>query len=164
MPDFAGICTCTKTGQILWHFACSLLLDLGTCSVPNTSAAEDRRERAVLTSRPADASLASQPAAQVGAAILLSLVTFTAAYAGNVGDHSCVGTARSFNCVDNWATSGDPYVRIVPGAVGEAEKAQMMERDQRWLARCRPLVQRDSYGVARYYYASPGCEFGIGSD
>ena len=118
----------------------------------------------MLTSRPADASLASCPAAQVGTAILLSLVTLTAAYAGNVDDQSCVGTARSFNCVDNWATSGDPYVRIVPDAVGEAEKAQMMERDQRWLARCRPFVQRDSYGVARYHYASPGCEFGVGSD
>ena len=108
--------------------------------------------------------MALRPAAQVGTAMLLSLVTLTAAYAGNVADQSCVGTARSFNCVDNWATSGDPYVRIVPDAVSEAEKAQTMERDHRWLARCRPLVQRDSYGVARYYYAAPGCEFGIGSD
>jgi len=101
---------------------------------------------------------------QVGTAIVLSVVTLTAAYAGNIAGQSCVGTSSSFNCVDHSATSGDPYVRIVPDAVSEGEKAQMMERDHRWLARCRPLVQRDSYGVARYYYASPGCEFGIGSD
>jgi hypothetical protein len=132
--------------------------------VANTSVAEDRRERAVLTSRSAEASLASWPAAQAGAGIVLCVLTLTAAYAGNVAGQSCVGTARSFNCVDNWTPSGDPYVRIVPDAVSEAEKAQMMERDHRWLARCRPLVQRDSYGVARYHYASPGCEFGVGSD
>ena len=53
---------------------------------------------------------------------------------------------------------------MVPDAIGEAEKTRMAERDHRWLARCRPLVQRDRYGVARYYYGAPGCEFGIGSD
>jgi hypothetical protein len=118
----------------------------------------------VLTSRPAEAASALWPAAQIGAAIALSVVTGTSAGAGNVAAESCLGTARSYHCVDQWATSGDPYVRMVPDAVSEAEKAQMTERDHRWLARCRPLVQRDSYGVARYYYAVPGCEFGVGSD
>lgn len=118
----------------------------------------------MLTNRPAKTFLAAWLATLAGAVILLSVVTLTVAHAGNVDDQSCVGTARSFNCVDQWATSGDPYVRIVPDAASEAEKAQMIERDHRWLARCRPLVQRDSYGVARYFYASPGCEFGIGSD
>lgn len=120
--------------------------------------------RAVLTSRPAEANSALWPAAQIGTAILLSVVTWTPAGAGNIAAENCVRTARSFNCVDNWGTSADPYVRVVPDAVSEAEKSQMTERDHRWLARCRPIVQRDNYGVARYYYAVPGCEFGVGSD
>ena len=118
----------------------------------------------MLTSSPAGIHSATWPVAHVGAAIFLSAVTLTVADAGNVADQSCVGTATSFNCANNWATSGDPHVRTVPEAASEAEKAQMTERDHRWLARCRPLVQRDTFGVARYYYASPGCEFGIGSD
>ena len=119
----------------------------------------------MLTSRrPAEATSALWPTAQVGTAIVLSIVTWTSAVAGNVSAENCLGTARSYNCVDQWATSGDPYLRMVPDAVSEAEKAQMTERDHRWLARCRPLVQRDRYGVARYHYAVAGCEFGVGSD
>jgi hypothetical protein len=120
--------------------------------------------RAVLTSRPAEANSALWRAAQIGTAILLSVVTWTSAGAGNIAAENCVRTARSLNCVDNWGASNDPYVRTVPDTASEAEKAQLAQRDHRWLAHCRPLVQRDSYGVARYYYAAPGCEFGIGSD
>jgi hypothetical protein len=120
--------------------------------------------KAVLTSRPVEATSALWPAAKIGAALLLSVVTWASARAGNIAAENCVGTARSFNCVDNWGTSADPHVRTVPDAISEAEKTQMTERDHRWLARCRPVVQRDSYGVARYYYAAPGCEFGVGSD
>ncbi len=118
----------------------------------------------MLTSRPAEATSALWPAAQIGTAILLSVATWTSAGAGNIATENCVRTARSFNCVDNWGTSADPHVRMVPDAISEAEKTQMTERDHRWLARCRPIVQRDRYGVARYYYAAPGCEFGVGSD
>ena len=46
----------------------------------------------------------------------------------------------------------------------EAEKARLATRDHKWLARCRPVIERDRYGVARYYYAAPGCEFGVGTD
>ncbi len=118
----------------------------------------------MLTNRLAKAASALRPAAQLAAAIVLSVVVCATARASNVAAESCIGSAQSFNCVDSWTTSGDPFVRIVPDALSEAERAELAERDHRWLARCRPLVQRDRYGVARYYYAEPGCEFGVGSD
>jgi hypothetical protein len=118
----------------------------------------------VLTSHRAEAHSASWSAAHVGAAIILSVITLTSAYAGSVIDLNCVGGARSFNCVAQWATAGDPYIRIVPDALDEAEKAHATALDRKWLARCRPVIERDSYGVARYHYSAPGCEFGIGAD
>ncbi len=118
----------------------------------------------MLTSRLAEAPSASWSAARVGAAIILSVMTLTSAYAGSVIDLSCVGAAMNFNCVAQWATAGDPYIRQVPEALGEAEKARVLARDHKWLARCRPVVERDSYGVGRYHYSAPGCEFGVGTD
>ena len=118
----------------------------------------------MLTNRPAKAFSAPLAAASVGAAIVLSLIAFTSAYAGTVVDPSCIGPVQNFNCAAQWGTAGDPYVRQVPETLGEAEKARLATRDQKWLARCRPVIERDHYGVARYHYAAPGCEFGVGTD
>ena len=88
----------------------------------------------------------------------------TSAHAGGFRDTSCVGTWRSFNCAERWGPAVDPYVRLVPQPMDEAEKARITARDRRWLARCRPLIAYDRYGVPRYHYAAPGCEFGVGED
>ena len=40
------------------------------------------------------------------------------------------------------------------------EEAESAERERQWEARCRPVVKQDQYGVSRYQYAAPGCEFG----
>ncbi len=118
----------------------------------------------MFTSRPAEKSSGPWPAAPIGAAIVLSAITLTSAHAGTAIDLSCVGARGGFNCAAQWVTGGDPYLRTVPEALGEAEKAQIAARDRKWLARCHPVVERDSYGVARYRYSAPGCEFGIGAD
>ena len=118
----------------------------------------------MLTSRPTEASSASRSAATVSAAIILLVSTFATAYAGNVVDLSCVGAAQSLNCAAQWATAGDPYVRQVPQPLGEAEQARLAARDRKWVARCRPVIERDRYGVARYHYSAAGCEFGVGTD
>jgi len=102
------------------------------------------------------------PAFAVLAAI--AAVPSSAARAGGFDDTSCVGSWRAFNCVERWGPAVDPYVRLVPQPFDEAEKSRVMARDRRWLARCRPLIAYDRYGVARYYYAAPGCEFGVGED
>jgi hypothetical protein len=95
---------------------------------------------------------------------MLSVMTWTSAYAGGVSNTSCVGTWNGFNCVTRWGPAGDPYVRLVPEPLDEAEKARVMARDRRWRARCRPVVENDRFGVARYHYSAPGCEFGVGED
>ncbi len=118
----------------------------------------------MLTNRPAERSSASWSLAHIGAAIILSVITLTSAHAGSVIDLSCVGGARSFNCVAQIATAGDPYIRVVPEALGEVQKAQATARDRKWVARCHPVAERDTYGVARYHYSAPGCEFGLGTE
>jgi hypothetical protein len=77
---------------------------------------------------------------------------------------SCVGGFTSFNCVTRWGPAGDPYVRVVPRPVDEAEKARLVACDRKWLERCNPIVERDRYGVGRLRYAAPGCEFGVSED
>ncbi len=101
---------------------------------------------------------------RIVAAVPLSLMTWTTVYAGGVVNLSCLGGGQSLNCVAQWATGGDPYLRAVPEPIGDAQKAQASARERKWLARCHPIVEHDSFGVSRYYYSAPGCEYGIGTD
>jgi hypothetical protein len=129
----------------------------------------------VLTNHLAGALCPSRPLARIRIAIMLSAaaltsvamtsVAATSAGAGGVGGVSCLGDApRSFNCAGRWDMApGDPYIRFVPEP-GEAQKSAFKERDRKWLAHCRPVVERDVFGVARYHYAARGCEFGVGED
>jgi hypothetical protein len=94
---------------------------------------------------------------------MLSAVTSTSAFAGSVINLNCIAGSRSFNCVAQMATAGDPNIRVVPELLGDAQKAQTV-RDHKWVARCHPVTERDSYGVARYRYAAPGCEYGLGTE
>lgn len=90
----------------------------------------------------------------------LTLLTLAPAQADNTRSTSCVGTRGSSNCVTTWRRGvTDSYVRNLE-PLTEQEVAESREREQRWRERCRPLVERDHYGVARYVYARPGCEFG----
>jgi hypothetical protein len=119
----------------------------------------------VLTSRRAETPSASPRAAHVAAAAILSVITFTSAYAGGIINLNCVGGGKSLNCVAQWATAaGDPNIRAIPETLGDAEKAYATARDHQWLARCRPVIERDGYGVPRYRYSAQGCEFGVGTD
>jgi hypothetical protein len=119
----------------------------------------------VLTNHLTGALNPSRPLAPIGVAMILSAAVITTAAAGGVGDVNCFGDApKSFKCAARWEMSpGDPYVRLVPEP-GEAQKAALKEHDRKWLAHCRPVVERDAFGVARYRYAAPGCEFGVGAD
>lgn len=88
--------------------------------------------------------------------------TFTSAQAQEVMNGGCVGSRGSFNCASRWAPAGDPYVRDVPKPDDKADRAAAEERERRWANRCRPTIEQDRYGVPRYHYALPGCEFGVG--
>lgn len=108
-------------------------------------------------------------AALVAVIVVMALAARTSARAqdratGGISSTSCVGGFTTFNCVTRWGPAGDPYVRTVPRAVDEAEKARLVARDHKWLERCKPIVERDRYGVGRLRYAAPGCEFGVSDD
>jgi hypothetical protein len=122
-----------------------------------------RRERAVLTNRPAAKALAWS-FARVGAVIGLSATMLGSAHAAGIGGLSCIGGFRNLNCMAQWGFPGDPHVRPVPETLGAADKAQAATRERRWLIHCNPVIARDAYGVARYQYAVPGCEYGIGGE
>jgi hypothetical protein len=122
------------------------------------------RERVVLTKGFAGKFSASRSLVRLGAVIGLSAITMVSANAAGVGGLSCVGGARSFSCTAQWAIPGDPHIREVPEVFDEAQRAQTAARDRRWLTRCHPVLGRDAYRVARYQYAAPGCEYGVGAD
>jgi hypothetical protein len=128
------------------------------------------RERAVLTLRCArtiswSARLGSRLGACLGAAAALSALAGTSAWspahADGIAVGGCVGSRYSINCVARWGAYSDPYIRLVAPPQTEAEKALNTERDRKWQAHCRPAVFQDHYGVPRYEYAAPGCEFGV---
>ena len=101
-----------------------------------------------------------------GAAFALSVLVSAAApsqaRAQELESGGCVGGVYAYNCVNRWGPAGDPFIRIVPPPADAAERAIANERERRWADRCRPVIKQDRYGVGRYHYAMPGCEFGIG--
>jgi len=60
-----------------------------------------------------------------------------------------------------WAPLRDPYIRRVPQPRDAAGRARAREADQLWVERCRPTIRPDRFGVPRYHYTRPGCEFGV---
>jgi hypothetical protein len=100
--------------------------------------------------------------AGLGASLSVLLVSLasTAVRADGMAVGGCVGTHYSVTCVTRWGGYSDPYIRLVPKQT-EAEKARSAEHDHKWQVRCKPAVFQDAYGVPRYEYAAPGCEFGV---
>jgi hypothetical protein len=78
---------------------------------------------------------------------------------------SCVYGGGAVNCVRQYRY-GDPGHRGIQSLREPApeEVAELREREQRWVERCRPTLRRDAYGVGRYVYAARGCEYGQDSD
>jgi hypothetical protein len=103
---------------------------------------------------------------RIAAAIAFAATAFTPAHAGGFENTSCVGPWwGTSNCTTVWGAPIDPYVRVVPpDALGDDDRAQLAARDRRWTVHCRPVLERDRYGVARYRYWDHGCEYGVGTD
>jgi len=98
----------------------------------------------------------------VAMALLLGMILLSPpARAQEVRIDGCVGTWFSSNCVTRWGPANDPFIRLVPQTLDSAQRARMRERDRRWAARCHPAIRQDRYGVSRYVYTMPGCEFGV---
>src|SRR5262249_27335857 len=67
-------------------------------------------------------------------------------------------TYDSTSCVEVRRELSNPFIIQVPPMQGENREAENRERLGR--ARCKPAMKMDRYGVDRYSYAAPGCEFG----
>lgn len=113
----------------------------------------------------------SRSVSRLGAAILLPAILSMAALvamqtpvqAGTLVTGGCVGHWwGTYSCVTRWGPSNDPFIRTVPQPSSDAERSRALQRDHSWVSRCRPVIVQDRYGVPRYQYSAPGCEFGIG--
>jgi hypothetical protein len=76
----------------------------------------------------------------------------------------CTGDFGGTSCAAVWGPGGDPYIRKVPAPRNAEEQAQYDAREHKWVERCHPVIRQDQYGVARYHYTAPGCEFGVIGD
>ena len=74
---------------------------------------------------------------------------------------NCYGTRNMESCVHTQRKGPfNPHLISVPGPQADEDRAAAEARDRRWVARCRPLIRQDRYGMPRYSYSAPGCEFG----
>jgi hypothetical protein len=68
-------------------------------------------------------------------------------------------------CNERWGKTEGGFPRVIQVPAPRAEEAEERGRHERkWLARCHPVIKQDRYGVGRYFYAAPGCEFGKTED
>ena len=85
----------------------------------------------------------------------------TVASDGGVETTHCFGTRFSSSCVSVFREGRDSlHVIAVPQPATEQERAAAEARDRRWVARCNPAIRQDRYGMLRYVYSAPGCEYG----
>jgi hypothetical protein len=108
------------------------------------------------------ASLGSRPLTSGIAALALlgTSVGFAPARAEGTAAVNCVGSRGSVSCAAHWGPRGDTHIRRYFPPRDEQLEKEAAARERRWVARCRPVLKEDPYGVSRYQYAAPGCEFG----
>jgi hypothetical protein len=95
------------------------------------------------------------------AAITATLIGLSPAQAGGIQTDDCLSSPRGSSCTQSWSDGlANPYVIEVPQPTSEEEIAGFEERDRLWRARCNPVVKQDMYGVSRYSYSAPGCDYG----
>lgn len=73
---------------------------------------------------------------------------------------SCVFSYGTAHCVRQYRYNDPGNSGIKHYAEPAEEAAEAREREKAWEARCRPTLRQDYYGVSRYVYAAPGCEYG----
>lgn len=96
------------------------------------------------------------------ALLLLSMMAAPArSHTPGTSTFSCVGGYGTGSCVVIRRPGvSNPHVISVPAPQSDADRQDADARDRIWFDRCRPLVRQDRYGMPRYSYGAPGCEFG----
>ena len=72
----------------------------------------------------------------------------------NSGFSTCAGGT----CI--WGSLTNSHIRQVPQPLSDEDVKAQQEHDKKWVAECEPKPVRDRYGVMRFTYNAPGCEFG----
>jgi hypothetical protein len=108
--------------------------------------------------------LSRRAAWTVAGSLAMQAVLTGGAFAGYTSSGGCISTgffSGSINCVHTKSKGYGGIARIYTVDEPRAEDvAAAMERDRKWMDRCKPVIRQDAYGVGRYHYAAPGCEFG----
>ncbi len=73
---------------------------------------------------------------------------------------SCVFSPGTAHCVRQFRYNDAGNTGIKHLGEPGTEVAEARDREKAWESRCRPALRQDHYGVNRYVYAAPGCEFG----
>jgi hypothetical protein len=97
--------------------------------------------------------------AGLAAALMLSTAlspAWSPAWADGIRSTNCIAFHGMLSCTTKWQR----WEPKEPPPPTEQELAEMRERERIWTERCKPVVHQDAYGVQRYTYAAPGCEFG----
>jgi len=97
-------------------------------------------------------------------ALLASPIVLDSARAAGIEVRNCVSTFHGYSCVTRFGEAGDAHIRTVPAFPSQREEAEAAERDRKWMAHCRPVIEQDQYGARRYRYAARGCEYGRTGD
>jgi len=84
------------------------------------------------------------------------------AVAGNTV--SCVQSGGSMTCITSGHSQSIPSIMHIEVPDDAHERAGRTAREQKWISRCTPVLRQDKYGVGRYHYSAPGCEFGKSED
>lgn len=97
-------------------------------------------------------------------ALLGTTISFAPARADGTAVLNCVGSYGSVSCAAQWGPRVDTHIRRYYPPRDEQLEKEAAARERRWVARCRPALTEDRYGVSRYQYTAPGCEFGKTQD
>lgn len=93
--------------------------------------------------------------------LFMTTIWLAPAHADGSITSACARTAAASACTTIWRSGrGDSAGPALWTPRAEREAAAANERERLWLARCRPTLEYDGYGVGRYRYAASGCEFG----
>ena len=97
-------------------------------------------------------------------ALLATPIALAPAHADSTTLLNCVGSYGSVSCALVRGPTVDPHIRQLRTPRDEQLEKEAAQRERKWAARCRPVLKEDRYGVSRYEYAAPGCEFGRTQD
>lgn len=77
-----------------------------------------------------------------------------------VGIVNCYRTFSGSGCVFSYRRGRfNPHVINVPTPSAD-DQDSLNARDRHWEQRCAPVIRQDRYGMPRYSYGAPGCEYG----